>query len=159
PAGSARAAYGVSTTRVPDCSGLDHASATSARARCLVWMCNSPGRDHRDEPGQTLVAGTVEHLERHTANADTDERDAIAPQNPGGQVDRRTGHRADLDEPGGVVVRGGMAAAQRGEYLLGGLTPQIVEDGVEWALGMGDGDTGTKIVLADRNGVIGADAA
>ena len=32
-----------------------------------------PGRDHRDEPGQTLVAGTVEHLERHTANADTDE--------------------------------------------------------------------------------------
>jgi hypothetical protein len=44
----------------------------------------------------------------------------------------------------GVVVRGGMAAAQRGEYLLGGLTPQIVEDGVEWALGMGDGDTGTK---------------
>ena len=53
-------------------------------------------------------------------------------------------------------MRGGMAAAQRGEYLLGGLTPQIVEDGVEWALGMGDGDTGTKIVLADRDGVIGA---
>ena len=65
-------------------------------------------------------------------------------RNPGGQVDRRSGHRADLDEPRGVVVRGGMAAAQRGEYLLGGLTPQIVEDGVERALGMGDGDAGAR---------------
>ena len=58
-----------------------------------------PGRDHRDEPGQTLVAGTVEHLERHTAEADTDERDAITPQNPGGQQQRLCIARAIAVQP------------------------------------------------------------
>ena len=73
-------AYGVSTTRVPDCSGLDHASATSASGRCLVWMCNSPAATIATSRGRPSLRAPLQHLERHTANADTDERDAVAAQ-------------------------------------------------------------------------------
>jgi hypothetical protein len=58
-----------------------------------------------------------------------------------------------------VELRGQLTGAQRREHLLGGLAPQVVEDGVERPLGMGGGDTGAQVVLADRDDVVGANGA
>ena len=72
-------------------------------------MCNSPAATIARSRGRPSLRAPVEHLERHTADADAGQCDAVAAQNPSGQIHRRARHRTDLDEPGGVIMRGGMA--------------------------------------------------
>ncbi len=84
PAGSVDPHYGVSTTRVPGRFRAGPRVGHVGERPLLGLDVQLPGSDHRKEPGQTLVAGAYQHLERHTAHAHPGQRDAGAAQGPAG---------------------------------------------------------------------------
>src|SRR5699024_681460 len=56
-----------------------------------------------------------------------------------------SGHLADLDESGPVVLGAQIITAERAEGLFGRLAPEVVEHDVERMLCMGSADRGAEV--------------
>ena len=111
----------VSTTRVPDGSAVVHACSTSASGRACVLSCSSPAATISNSRGSASAAHAPSTSGGTLPMSDAGHGDAGAAQDARGQGHRRARHRADLDEPGGVVVRrrSGWSPARRARCSAG----------------------------------------